>query len=119
MPHPARALEEHPGLSGIAFPACLVRVWTRRRTIPLHAEIARPWLDLLDALRLVGVQPANPFWPTAPARVAQAQRLMRREARRMDKRVCVPDDVVAEVQDAGATTWAVGELDELDDTPRG
>lgn len=110
----------HQGLSGIAFliglgfsiafPVSLVRVWTRRRTIPLHAEIARPWLDLLDALRLAGVQPANPAWPTAQAHVAQAQRLMRREARRMDKRVCVPDDVVAEVQDAGATTWAVGEL---------
>ena len=104
------------GLAGLSFMLGLLAaplvVWrARRRTgqVALWTELARPWLDVLDGLRLGSVEPANPARGVALSHVGRVQRLLRREARRWDTRVLPPDAVRDEVQQAGASTWATSE----------
>ncbi len=107
------------GLSGLAVLCFLlglllapVVVWRARRRagqVGLWAVLARPWLDVLEGLRLGSVEPANPARGVALSRVGHVRRLLRREARRWDKRVWPAEDVMTEVQRAGALTWATSE----------
>lgn len=113
------ARSTHEGLSGLAGVACVIGlvvaplvVWRSRRRageVALWTELARPWLDVLDGLRLGAVEPGNPAREVALTHVARVQRLLRREARRWDKRVLPPEAVREEVQRAGALTWATSE----------
>jgi hypothetical protein len=104
------------GLATLAFVAGLLAIpvvlWRARRAVgqvPMRPELARPWLDLLDGIRLGATEPANPAWRVALERVARTRHLLRREARRWDQRVVPADEVLAEVQAAGARTWATSE----------
>jgi hypothetical protein len=104
------------GLAALAFVLGLLAapllVWRARRRsgqVALWTELARPWLDVLDGLRLGSVEPANPARGIALSHVGRVQRLLRPEARRWDSRALPTDAVRDEVQQAGALTWATSE----------
>jgi hypothetical protein len=93
----------------LAAPVVVRRARRQAGQVALWTVLARPWLDVLEGLRLGAVEPANPARGVALSRVGQVQRLLRREARRWDTRVWPAEDVRAEVQHAGALTWATSE----------
>lgn len=107
------------GLAGLASlgvvlglllaPVVVWRVRRRAGQVALWTVLARPWIDVLEGLRLGSVEPANPARGVALSVVGHVRRLLGREARRWDKRVWPPEDVLAEVQRAGALTWATSE----------
>ena len=100
----------------VGFVGCLLGIpalvlWMRRRSgqALMPGSLAKPWLDVVDGARLGSVEPGNPAWGVALAHAGRVQQLLQRERRRWNRETPPDDDLVAEVQEAGARTWATGE----------
>jgi hypothetical protein len=75
-----------------------------RGTAVAPAEVAVPWQDVVEGLRLGAVEPANPAWTTAAALVEEVRPLVREaisEARTAER--------MRRIRDAGAVVHATSE----------
>lgn len=108
---PALVTLARAGMVGclVGIPVLIWRMKRRSGLALLRADLARPWLDLREGLRMGAVEPGNPGWGVALTHAGSVQRLIAREVRRLHKEERAHETVREEVQCAGAATWAASE----------